>query len=55
MRFRGYGIHVLNVSVSTQQGAGAVEAAEAALAGPLMELAAAIQLRMQRLEDEGSG
>ncbi|MEM5429679.1 IclR family transcriptional regulator [Cupriavidus oxalaticus] len=52
MRFGGYGVHVLNVSVSTQQGAGAVEAA---LAGPLMELAAAIQTRMLRLESERSG
>ncbi|MDK2660329.1 hypothetical protein [Cupriavidus consociatus] len=40
------------MSVSTQQGAGAVEAA---LAGPLTELAAAIQTRMLRLENERSG
>jgi len=47
MRFDEYAVHVLNVSVSTQQDAGAVEEA---LAKPLMELAAAIQARMVRGE-----
>ena len=47
MRFDEYTAHVLNVSVSTQQDAGAIEAA---LAKPLMELAAAIQARMLRGE-----
>jgi DNA-binding IclR family transcriptional regulator len=48
----GYEVHALNVSVSTQEDA---EAVEAALAEPLMELAAAIQARMRRLESEISG
>lgn len=47
MRFSGYGTHVLNVSISTQQDAGAVEAA---LARPLRELASAIEVEMVRLE-----
>lgn len=47
MRFEGYGVHVLNVSVSTQQDAQTVEAA---LAKPLMELAEAIRVRMRSLE-----
>ncbi|MNL48735.1 hypothetical protein D3C87_1716140 [compost metagenome] len=47
LRFDEYAVHVLNVSVSTHQDAGAVEAA---LAKPLMELAAAIQERMPRVE-----
>lgn len=50
--FSGYGVHVLNVSVSTQPDAGAVEAA---LAGPLMALAAAIQARIRQLEAEFAG
>ncbi|SPA33119.1 IclR family transcriptional regulator [Cupriavidus taiwanensis] len=49
MRFGAYGTHVLNVSVSTQQDAGAVEAA---LAGPLMKLSTAIRLWMARHEIE---
>lgn len=40
LRFIGYDVHALNVSVSTQQDP---EAVEAALAGPLMELAEAIR------------
>ncbi|AGW92602.1 MULTISPECIES: IclR family transcriptional regulator [Cupriavidus] len=47
MRFDGYGVHVLNVSVSTQQDAQTVEAA---LARPLMELAEAIREGVRSLE-----
>ncbi|WP_354674741.1 IclR family transcriptional regulator [Cupriavidus alkaliphilus] len=52
LQIGGYGVHALNVSVSTQEDA---EAVEAALAEPLMDLAAAIQARMRRLESEMSG
>lgn len=44
MLFDGYAVHVLNVSVSGQQDKAA---AEAALAGPLMSLAEAIQERVR--------
>lgn len=47
LRFKGYGVHVLNVSVSTSHDA---EAVEAALARPLTELAAAVQERMSLME-----
>ncbi|NOV24000.1 IclR family transcriptional regulator [Cupriavidus necator] len=47
MGFDGYRVHVLNISVSTPQDAAAVEAA---LAQPLMKLAAAIKARMARAE-----
>ncbi|QEZ44927.1 IclR family transcriptional regulator [Cupriavidus oxalaticus] len=47
MRFDAYGVHVLNVSVSTQQDAGVVEGA---LAQPLMELAKAIQERLSQAQ-----
>lgn len=49
LQISGYGVHVLNVSVSTQQD---METVEADLAGPLMALSAAIQARMRRLESE---
>jgi DNA-binding IclR family transcriptional regulator len=49
LQIGGYGVHVLNVSVSTQQD---METVEADLAGPLMALSATIQARMQRLESE---
>ncbi|NSX16279.1 helix-turn-helix domain-containing protein [Cupriavidus taiwanensis] len=45
MQFDGYAVHVLNVSMSTPLDAGAVEAA---LAAPLMKLAAAIRERIAR-------
>lgn len=45
LRFEGYAVHVLNVSVSTPL---AAQAVEAGLAAPLMKLAAAIQARMAR-------
>ncbi|MEZ7783430.1 tripartite tricarboxylate transporter substrate-binding protein [Cupriavidus gilardii] len=49
LQISGYGVHVLNVSVSTQQD---MEIIEADLAGPLMQLAATIQARMRGLESE---
>ncbi|PZX33740.1 IclR family transcriptional regulator [Cupriavidus phytorum] len=45
MRFDGYAVHVLNVSIATPQEPAAVEAT---LAAPLMKLAAAIQARVAR-------
>lgn len=47
LRLDGYGVHVLNVSVSTQQDAASVEAA---LARPLLTLAEAIRQRMAQLD-----
>ncbi|WP_043436830.1 IclR family transcriptional regulator [Cupriavidus sp. HPC(L)] len=47
MRFDGYAVHVLNVSVSGQQD---TAAAQSALAGPLMSLAAAIEQGMRGVQ-----
>lgn len=49
LQFDGYAVHVLNVSISTQQEAAEVEAA---LAEPLMQLAA--EIREGMLREEGS-
>lgn len=49
LQIGGYGVHALNVSVSTQQD---METVEADLAEPLMALSATIQARMQRLGSE---
>jgi len=47
MQIEGYGTYVLNVSISTQQ---TVEEVEAALAKPLLSLAASILAAVHRIE-----